>query len=117
MAIFKGFSQNPKSSFIAQKISFLSHLVLGVYIGNYVHCENLCRNHIYTKYVKKGYCKLLVLIYMLFVNLFVRNRECGRSTQVGVEPIMKDKTKLTTPVDVSENIKRPFFSIDFSAPC
>ena len=56
--------------------------------GNSVRHVGLRRNRIDTKYVQeKGYCNILVLLYMLFVNIFIRTRECNRSTKVGVEPI------------------------------
>ena len=34
---------------------------------------------------RKGYDELLVLLFMLFAHIFIHIRECGRSTQVGVE--------------------------------
>ena len=36
-------------------------------------------------YNKKGYCKLLVLLSVLFVYLFVNTRECGSGTKFVVE--------------------------------
>ena len=36
VAFFRGFAQNPKFNFISWKMSFLSHLVLGIYLGNHI---------------------------------------------------------------------------------
>ena len=39
-------------------------------------------------YKKKGYCDILVLIYMLFLHIFVHTGECDRNTQVCVETVI-----------------------------
>ena len=48
----------------------------------------LQRNDVNIKYVQENNFKLLLLIYMLYVQILVHTRECDCSTQVGVESIL-----------------------------
>ena len=43
--------------------------------------------YVSSMYKKKGYCKLLVSLSILFANPFVHTRKCDHSNYIGVEPV------------------------------
>ena len=47
------FAQNPKYSFFVQKNSFLSHLVVEIYMENRVCTRNRRRKYVDTNYIKE----------------------------------------------------------------
>ena len=86
----------------------MSHIVLEIYFKNRVGPDNLLRNSVHTKYVQeKGYRNLLVSQYLLFLKLFLHNRELYCSNQVGVEPVFTFRVyilKVHYVITVSESI-------------
>ena len=50
--IKKRFSKNPKSNLLLKIVHFSRHLVLGIYVKNYLYTRNICRNRVRTKYIQ-----------------------------------------------------------------
>ena len=68
----KGFAQNPKSNFIVQKRSFLSNLVLEIYVVNRICTGKIHRNRVETNYIKeKGILQAPIFLSILFMHIFV----------------------------------------------
>ena len=99
------FYTKPEIQFNDKRARFSSDIVLDIYVETvYVLRIYKETGYIQNMYKKKIYCELLVLLSMLFVQLFVHTRECDCSTLVGVETVLSTiLTAFTTNITILIN--------------
>ena len=75
LCILKEVMNKTQSQSLLLFVFVVIHILLEIYVRNNVCTGNLHQKLVHIKYAQeKGYCELLVSLYMLFVHIFAHTR-------------------------------------------